>query len=80
MTVQTSLDLFEQLENHISNVACDLDKINTLAKLMHQMLCENTDFNNKDCLNVCSVLINQIGDINLKMTNLESSAAQYKNL
>lgn len=78
MTVQTSLDLFEELENNISSVSCDIDKINTLAKLMHQILGDDTDFKHKDCQNICSVLINQIEDVNSKLTNLETAAAQYK--
>lgn len=78
MTVQNSLDLLEKLENNISTVACDLDRINTLAKLMHQILDDNTDFKHKDCQNICSVLINQLENVNVKLTNLESIAAQYK--
>lgn len=47
-------NMLEKFEDNLSIISCDIDKITTLSKLLNKILSDNTDFEQKDSLNVCS--------------------------
>ena len=47
----------EDFENNLSEALCNIDKIETLAKLLQQTLTEKSDFEEKDCLNMFNFIL-----------------------
>ena len=60
----------EDFENNLSEALCNIDKIETLTKLLQQTLTE------KDCLNICSILSCCVKNTKNILTNLEKSTLQ----
>lgn len=66
----------EDFENNLSEALCNIDKIETLTKLLQQTLTEKSDFEEKDCLNICSILSCCEKNTKNILTNLEKSTLQ----
>ena len=66
----------EDFENNLSEALCNIDKIETLTKLLQQTLTEKSDFEEKDCLNICSILSCCWKNTKNILTNLEKSTLQ----
>ncbi|MFR1671377.1 MAG: hypothetical protein ACLSWI_00345 [Candidatus Gastranaerophilaceae bacterium] len=65
-------NMLEKFEDNLSIISCDIDKITTLSKLLNKILSDNTDFEQKDSLNVCSLLVQELHVLNQRMRELES--------
>ena len=65
-------NMLEKFEDNLSNISCDIDKITTLSKLLNKILSDNTDFEQKDSLNVSSLLVQELHVLNQRMRELES--------
>lgn len=66
----------KDLSNNLSRALCGLDKIETLTKLLSQTITEKSDFQAKDSLNICSLLIFCVNDTKRILTNLENSTTE----
>lgn len=66
----------EDFENNLSEALCNIDKIETLTKLLQQTLTEKSDFEEKDCLNISSILSCCVKNTKNILTNLEKSTLQ----
>lgn len=65
-------NMLEKFEDNLSIISCDIDKITTLSKLLNKILSDNTDFEQKDSLNVCSLLVQELHVLNQRMRELEN--------
>ena len=65
-------NMLEKFEDNLSIISCDIDKITTLSKLLNKILSDNTDFEQKDSLNVSSLLVQELHVLNQRMRELES--------
>lgn len=63
----------EKLEQDLSGVSCDIDKVRTLSKILQEMLFDNTVFKKQDSQNVCNLIVQELDKINTDITNLETS-------
>lgn len=70
--------IFDKLDDNLSVISCDIDKITTLSKILNQILSDNTDFEQKDCLNVSSLLVQELHVLNRKMRELENFVQTQK--
>lgn len=66
----------KDLSNNLAEALCCLDKIETLTKLLSQTITEKSDFQTKDSLNICSILLFCIKDTKKILTNLENSTPE----
>lgn len=63
-------------ENNLSEALCCLEKIETLTKLLQQTIVEQTDFNQKDSLNICSILKFYTNETKSKLNSVENSVSE----
>ena len=63
-------------ENNLSEALCCLEKIETLTKLLQQTIVEQTDFSQKDSLNICSVLKFYTNEAKTKLNSIENSVSE----
>lgn len=63
-------------ENNLSEALCCLEKIETLTKLLQQTIVEQTDFNQKDSLNICSILKLYTNETKSKLNSVENSVSE----
>ena len=69
---------FEILENDLSVILCQIDKIETVAKVLNQTLLENCEYEIKDSQNLCSLLIQEITSAKNKLNCFENSFSNSK--
>lgn len=69
---------FEILENDLSVILCQIDKIETVAKVLNQTLLENCDYEIKDSQNLYSLLIQEITSAKNKLNCFENSFSNSK--
>ena len=64
--------------NDISIISCDIDKIETMIKVLQKTLVEDCDFELKDSQNLCSLLNDEVCILKQKVSKLENSIASNK--
>ncbi len=69
---------FENLEEKLSLILCDFEKISTITKVLLQTLVENSDFDIRDTQNLCSILLEEVNNTKVKLNNFEKSFSTYK--
>lgn len=65
----------DNLEQNLSCISCDVDKVRTLSKILQEMLFDNTVFKKQDSQNVCNLIVQELDKINTDITNLETSVS-----
>ncbi len=63
----------ENIENEISIISCEIDKIDTIIKVLQNTLIENSDYKIKDSQNLCSLLKDKVNILKQRLNKIESS-------
>lgn len=58
-------------KDEFSDILCDMDKIETVIKVLNQTLFEDKDFNIQDSQNLCSLLYEKFCKTKSKLTKFE---------
>ena len=66
-------EYFDTLEQNLSSVSCSLDKINTLSKILQEILFDNTTFKIQDAQNIALILSQELHKLNSDISYLEQS-------
>ena len=66
-------EYFDTLEQNLSSVSCSLDKINTLSKILQEILFDNTTFNIQDAQNIALILSQELHKLNNEISDIEES-------
>ncbi len=64
---------FEELEQNLSSVSCNLERIKTLSKILQEILFDNTTFKTQDAQNISQLLLQEITKIKEEITGIENS-------
>ena len=63
---------------NFSTILCDFEKITTISKVLYQTLVENSDFEIRDTQNLCSILLDELKNTKIKLSEFEKNFSQYK--
>ena len=66
-------EYFDTLEQNLSSVSCTLDKINTLSKILQEILFDNTTFKIQDAQNIALILSQELHKLNSDISYVEQS-------
>ncbi len=66
-------EYFDTLEQNLSSVSCSLDKINTLSKILREILFDNTTFKIQDAQNIALILSQELHKLNSDISYVEQS-------
>ncbi len=66
-------EYFDTLEQNLSSVSCSLDKINTLSKILQEILFDNTTFKIQDAQNIALILSQELHKLNSDISYVEQS-------
>lgn len=70
--------VIDKIEENLSLLCCELDKIVTLSKVLNQTLVEDSDFKLGDSQNLCALIIQEINSSKSMVTDLEKLFSSYK--
>ena len=66
-------DKLEFLENELSVILCQIDKLETVAKVLNRTLIENLDYDIRDSQNLCSLLVQEIISAKNRLNDFENA-------
>ncbi len=71
-------DKLEFLENELSVILCQIDKLETVAKVLNRTLIENLDYDIRDSQNLCSLLVQEIISAKNRLNDFENAFCRNK--